>query len=154
MAQKILKDSGLLIDEGRSQSSFESDVDWDPAFYEVVDTGQVFEPLDVPPEGPPTGPATGRSPKRQTWFYLPSRNLFFENTRRSHAIFAAAKSIFTPERWDEIEDALDEYGPIRDLLNRMDMTRLRRKVQKARAAGLITVAEAQALADLVDHLPN
>lgn len=135
MAQKILSDSGLLIEAGKTTSEFESAGDWDPINCQVVNTGQTFDSDD-----------------RSKWFYFPTLNTFYQATSKKHAVFAAAETLFTAERWTEIEDILDERGSVRESLARLDLTRARRKIQRARTLGLITVAEVQALAQLVAHL--
>lgn len=148
MAQKILTDSGLLIDEGKTAAEYTSAPDWDPAVYQIVDTGQTFDPFVTDPV------TSGRVPNRQTWFYLPSLNKFFQSTRKVHAIIAAAKSLFTVARWSEIEDIIEDQGPVRAFLDSLDLGKIRRKISRARAAGLITQAEVDALQALVAHLPN
>lgn len=134
MAEKILTDTGLLLEWGKTQAEFEAELGWNPSIMDVVDTGQGFE-------------------DRQIYFYFPTLNQFFKSTPKLHAVFRAAKTIFTESRWDEISDILDQYS-LRDQLNTFDMTTARRKVQRARQIGLITAAEAQSLADLVAHLPG
>lgn len=134
MAEKILIDTGLLLEWGKTQSEFEAELGWDPSTMDVVDTGQSFVDATI-------------------YFYFPTLNQFFKSTPKIHAVFRAAKTIFTESRWDDISDILDQYS-LRDQLNTFDMTTARRKVQRARQAGLITAAEAQSLADLVAHLPG
>ncbi len=148
MAQKIFIDSGMMLDEGRTPAEYMAQADWNPAIMQIVDTGQVFDQLDMGP------PATGRVPQNQKWFYFPSLNQFFQSTDKKHAIIAAAETLFTAERWEEIMDYIDEQGGFQRQLARMDLKTARRKIQRARAKGLITTDEVQALAELVAHLPN
>ena len=138
MAQLINSDTGILVEEGKTEAEFLAWEGYDPTHNEVVDTGQTFE--------------LNRVPKRQIWFYFPSLNIFVQSTRHQHAILTAAKSLFTETRWDEIEDILEEHGAINEILNRLDLRKMRRKIQRARQKGLITAAEVSALSDLVAHL--
>lgn len=147
MAQKIFVDSGLMIDEGKTPAQFMAEPDWDPAIMQIVDTGQVFDQLDMGP------PATGRVPEGQKWFYFPSLDQFVISTSKKHAILAAAETLFSASRWEEILDYIDEQGAFRSMLNRLDLTTARRKIQRAKNKGLITTAEVQALSALVQHLP-
>lgn len=147
MAQKVFVDSGMMLDEGKTPFQFMAEPDWDPAIMQIVDTGQVFDQLDMGP------PATGWTPEIQKWFYFPSLNLFFLSVGKKHAIIAAAETLFTVSRWEEILNYIDEQGGFQELLHRLDLTMARRKIQRAWSKGLITTIELQALADLVAHLP-
>jgi hypothetical protein len=147
MTQKIFVDSGMMLDEGKTPAQFMAEPDWDPQIMQIVDTDQEFDQLDMGP------PATGRVPENQKWFYMPSLNRFFLNTRRKHAIVAAAETLFTAERWEQILDYIDEQGDFQALLHRLDLKTARRKIQRARAKGLLTTDEVQDLGDLVAHLP-
>lgn len=147
MAQLILKDSGLLIEEGNAAALAAAN---DPAFYAVVDTGQVFDAFDMTP-GQPT---VGRVPDRQVWFYFPTKNRFFQSTRKYHAIEKAIGDEFGAARGEEILDYLERFGPIRETLDKLDTKKARRKLVAAVNAGHITAQEAQALRDLIVHLPN
>lgn len=149
MSQLIFKDSGLLLAEGQTQAEFEADPGYDSAFHQVVDTGQAFETFVMNP-GEPT---VGWVPTVQKWFYFPSLDQFVQSTSKKHAILAAAETLFSASRWEEILDYIDEQGGFRSMLNRLDLTTARRKIQRARDKGLITVGEVQALAELVQHLP-
>lgn len=133
MAEKILNDTKLLVEFGRSQSEYESDDDWDPAYFSVVDTGQLN--LDA----------------KRIYHYFPSIGLFCHTTRRVPGIYRAAKTLFTPERWEEIEDILDEHGS-REMLHLLNLGLFRRKLARARSKGLITVSERTSLVDLLAHL--
>lgn len=134
MAQKIITETGLLVEDGRTQTEYESDPDWDPSNFSVVDTGQILESNTI-------------------FFYFPTLNLFFKSTPQIHAVYRAAKTLFTTTRWDEISDLLDEHDVWR-MLNTFDLAIAKRKIIRARDKGLITVAEVQSLADLVAHLPG
>ncbi len=148
MAQKVFIDSGLMLEEGRTPAQFMADPDWDPAIMQIVDTGQVFDQLDMG-----DGPSTGWVPEIQKWFYFPSLDQFVLGTGKKHAIIAAAETLFTAERWEQILDYIEEQGGFRTVLNRLDLSTARRKFQKARTKGLITTAELQSLGTLVEHLP-
>lgn len=148
MAQLIFKDSGLLLAEGQTQGEFEADPGYDSNFHQVVDTGQEFETFVMEP-GEPT---VGWVPTVQKWFYFPTLNLFVQSSRKKHAILAAAETLFSPSRWDEILNYIDEQGGFRTMLHDLDLSTARRKIQRARDKGLITAAEVQALAELVAHL--
>lgn len=148
MSQKIFNDTGLLIDDGYSAEEYQERPDWDPNLMSIVDTGQTFKEFSLNPV------ASGRVPDRQVWFYFPTLNLFFQSTRKTHAIIAAAKTLFASERWSEIEDILEEHGPIYEFLARLDLQKVRHKIARARSLGLITDTEVQQLSNLVSHLPN
>lgn len=135
MAQKIFLETALLVEDGRTAAEYQSDPDWDPLVFDIVDVVQTFN--DFTP-----------------YFWFPTLNQFFASTPKFHAIFRAAKTLFTPSRWDEIRDALESRGGVLEHLNQFDLPTVRAKVIKARDAGLITVAEAQDLAQLVAHLPS
>lgn len=134
MAQKILTDTGLLLAWGKTQAEFEAQRGWNSDIFSVVDTGQTFE-------------------ARTVYFYFPTLNQFFKSTISVHAVYRAAKTLFTAERWDEIEDILDEHG-LRKHLDTFDLVKAKRKITRARAKGMLTVAEVQSLADLVAHYPD
>lgn len=134
MAEKILTETGLLIGWGKSQAEFEAETGWNPAIMSVVDTGQTFEDQTI-------------------YFYFPTLDQFYKSTPKVHAVYRAARTAFTSERWDEIRDILDEHN-LWHHLNTFDMTVARRKVQRARSKGLITVDEAQTLSQIVSHLPG
>ncbi len=131
MAQLIFRDSGMLVDIG------DQFADFDPEFHQIVDTGQTFHEFRVP--------------KRQMWFYCPAKDWFYLSTRQKHGLVDAIKSQFETDRSEEIEDILEEHG-IEDLLNRLDIIKLRRKLQKARGLGQITVEEGQKILAIFDHL--
>lgn len=135
MAQKIFRETGLMMEDGRTIAEYQADPDWDPLIHDVVDVVQTFED-SVP------------------YFWFPTLNQFFKSTRRVHAIFRAAKTLFSASRWEEIRDALESRGGLLDHLANFDIPSVREKVIKARDAGLITVAETQDLAQLIAHLPT
>lgn len=148
MAQKYFLDSGLLIEAERSAAQYQADPDWDPAIHGIADTGQTWDPLDVPPDGP----ATGRSPSRESWLYFPTLNLFCVTNHERHAIENAMVETFGVQRAEEIRDLVERYGPWRETLDRLNIAKAKRKVQAAVSAGLITAGEAQQLRDLVAHI--
>lgn len=150
MAQLIFKDSGLLLDEGDTAENY-ADTDkhpeYDPNFHDIVDTGQTFQTFVMTP-GQPT---TGRVPDRETWFYVNGVGKFYLNQRRRHAILSAAAELIGEARWEEIQDALEEQGPIHEYFADLDLQTVKRKVIRAREKGLITQAEILQLRSL---LPN
>lgn len=148
MAQKIFVDSGLMLEEGRTPAQFMAEPDWDPAIMQIVDTGQEFDQLDMG-----DGASTGWVPEIQKWFFFPALDMFFISTNKKHAIIAAAETLFTAERWEQILDYIEEQGGFQTLLHRLDLNTARRKFQRARTKGLITNAEMQSLGTLVEHLP-
>lgn len=138
MAQLIFKDSGLLLREGDIASNYqdlELYPEYDPAVHQIVKTGQTFH--------------IKRVPWRQVWFYISSMNKFFQSRRRRHALLVAAEEIIGATRWEEIQDALEEQGPIHEYLADLDLQTLKRKVQRARSKDLITADELSALAGLL-----
>jgi len=132
MAEKIFKDTGLLLEFGKTQSEFEEGIDWNPDFHYVVNTSQTFD-------------------FNKIYFYFPTLNLFFESTRNIHAVYRAAKTLFDDERWEEIQDVLDEYDVWRQL-HSFNFALARRKILRARDIGLITSQEVSDMAALVAHL--
>lgn len=132
MAQLIFIDSGMLVDVGEEFPEF------DPKFHQIVDTGQVFHEFRVP--------------KKQVWFYCPATEQFYLSNRKKHGLINALQSKFEDqERWDEILDVLEDLG-IEDLLDRLNVTKLRKKIQKARSRGHFTVEECQKMLAVFDHL--
>lgn len=138
MAQLINSDTGLLIEEGADQATYEDMDYYDPSVHQVVNAIQSFD--------------LNRVPKREVWFYFPILNLFYQSTREEHAIVVAAKNLFAEDRWDDIEEALDEIGSIDELLNRLNLKKVKRKFQILLEKGLVTSGELQTLRDLVAHI--
>lgn len=138
MAQVYLLDSGLMLAQGESAAHYQNlaqNPDWDPTKHGIADTGQTFDVNWVP--------------KRQVWFYVPARAKFYQSERRKHALLAAAEDLLGQTRWEEIQDALEEQGPLHEYLADLDLKTLKRKARRARDKGLITTAELQSLADLL-----
>lgn len=138
MAQIYLLDSGLMLHQGESAEHYQDldkNPDWDATKHGIADTGQTFDINWVP--------------KRQVWFYVPARGKFYESKRRRHALLVAAEEILGQTRWEEIQDALEEQGPLHEYLADLDLRTLKRKAQRARQKGLITAAELQSLAELL-----
>jgi hypothetical protein len=131
MAQIYNSDSGLMAHQGQDVIDYQ---DWDDfGSWTVTNSAQVF-PADW---------------EQHAWFYVESIGQYFKAEGDLHALFVAAKTLFTPERWEEIRDALDEMGPIKSYLDRLDLPRLKRKAQRARDIGLITQDELTALSGLL-----
>lgn len=137
MAEKIMLDTSVLVDAGKTQAEFEAEDGWDPAIYGVVDSGQTFD-----------------IPIRDIWFYFPTINEFFISTPKFHAVLRACKTLFTSSRWDEIRACLDEQGSIDYLLGCLDMISIRTKMIRARDKSLITTPELEAMETMVAHLPS
>jgi hypothetical protein len=141
MGQLFYQDSGAMIHQGKTLTQYQSEPMWslNPDVHAIADSDQEF------PDDWETG---GR------WLFIPSLGKFFRRLDDLHPILVAASTLFTSERWEEIEDLLDEVGNVNLLLRRKHFKKLRRKVQRARSKGLITVDEAQKLASVSAHLPN
>lgn len=135
MAQKMLLETGLLVEDGRSVAEYMADPNWDPLIYQTADVVQAFD-------------------SENPWFYFPTLNQFFRSTPRIHAILRAARTLFTATRWDEIIEHLEEQGAIPQYLGQLNLPVVRRKILKARDKGLITASEVSDLAALVAHLPT
>ena len=134
----IVIPAGCAFHEGDIASNYqdlELYPEYDPAFHDIVETGQNFH--------------IKRVPWRQVWFYISSMNKFFQSRRRRHAILVAAEEIIGATRWEEIQDALEEQGPLHEYLADLDLQTLKRKVQRARQKDLITAGELSALSGLL-----
>lgn len=141
MAQLYMIDSGGMIHQGKTVAEYQSEKfwSWNPVFHATAASTQEF-------------PAEWKKGGR--WIFIPSLGKFFQRVADLHPILVAASTLFTPERWEEIEDILDEIGNVNQLLRDKNFKKLRRKVQRARSKGLITVEETQSLASVVAHFPN
>jgi len=146
MAQLYLKDTGLLIDEGRSAEVYQGAPGWNPAYFAIADTGQEFKPFKMG-----DGPTTGRVPEREVWFFVPQDNLFYQSTPAVHAIEAAAKTSFSAGRWSAIKDAIEDHCDMRALLDRLEIPTLRRKIKRAFDLKKITAQELKRLRDVMKH---
>ena len=133
MAQLIMKDSGLLIEEGRTQQQYESDPGWDPNYFSVVDTGQTFDQLDLDPV------ASGRVPDRQVWFYVQSLDQFFQSTGPKHAYLSALETQFSPGRWTALINGID--WPINELLHELKMDDVNARLTLEQSGGLMDAGE-------------
>lgn len=138
MAQLIFKDSGIMLHQGKTAAQYADTLetpDYDPAVHQIVDTGQIFNVNWVP--------------DREVWFYFSGPDKFYQSTRRKHALLAAAEELIGPTRWEEIQDALEEQGPIMEYLASLDLATLKRKVLRAQSKGLITAGEVTLLQGLL-----
>lgn len=131
MAQLYFKDSGLLLQEGEDSAVYMALDDYDPAVHGIADTGQTWHINWVP--------------KRQVWFYVKDLDLFYESKGGIHAFWAAAADEFTPARWAEIEDILEESGSVKKALNELKHSKIVDKATKQHDRGLITPQELNAL---------
>lgn len=112
-----------MVHQGETQTTYEG---WpDVAQQTIVDTAQTF-PADW---------------KKYAWFFVATANKFYHTTGDKHALWRAAKEIIGAVRWEEIQDALDEQGPINEYFKHLDFPRIKRKVLRAEAKGLITSGE-------------
>jgi hypothetical protein len=131
MAQLYNNDTGLMVDQGKTAAEYG---DWpDIAEQTIVDVVQTF-PADW---------------KAYAWFFVPTANKFYHTTIDRHALWRAAKEIIGPTRWEEIEDALDEQGPINEYFKTLDFPKIKRKVLRAQEKGLITAGEVSQLQSLL-----
>jgi hypothetical protein len=149
MSQLYLKDSGAMIHQGKTALEYQTEPmwSWDPAFHSIADSPQIF-PSDW------EGVQMGERILKRCWLFVPHIGQFFRREGRLHPILAAAKTLFTAERWEEIEDLLDELGDVNKLMRNKEFSVLRRKIARARDKGFITQAEFQSLKDVASHLPN
>lgn len=133
MAQVHYTDSGLMVDQGETLAEYEALYDSDPAFA-ITESLQAF-PDDW---------------KDHVWFWVPTLSEYFTREGNLHPLLCAAKTLFTAERWEEISDALDEFGPIARYLDQMDIQKVKRKALRAKDIGLITQAELTTLSGLLN----
>lgn len=131
MAQLYFKDSGLMLQEGHDAAYYQGQDDYDASVHGIADTGQSFHINWVP--------------KRQVWFYIKDLDLFYESKDQTHAFWAAAADEFTPARWAEIEDILEESGSVKKALNDLKHSKIVDKATKQHDRGLITNQELNAL---------
>ena len=130
--QSIHTHTGKLMESGKTQSDLESAPWWDPAVFSVTDTAQTFDDWET------------RRGRFEVWYFVVGLNRFFKTSRGKHAILKAAETLFTAERWDEIEDILEKHG-IDRLLGLWDKPKIRRQILRARDLGFLTTAEVQML---------
>lgn len=134
MAQIYYHDSMMMVHQGETVDDYEENwPDYDSATQTITASAQVFQ----------------ENWDRFAWFYMPSIGEYFKTTDKRHAYFEAAKALFSASRWEEIEDGLDEVGPLNQYFASMDLPKIKRKVQRARDLGIITTAELQALSGLL-----
>lgn len=124
--------TGRLLASGWTQGQIEGAPWFDPAEFAISDTGQILEDWLV------------RQAKNERWVYLPGLNAYYQSIGWKHAFFAAAETLFTPERWAELEAAMEEHQ-IPQLLMRGERQKIKKKILRARDKGLITTAEVQTL---------
>lgn len=135
MAQIYYTDSKLMVHQGEIQSTYENWPDYDVLKHTITDIIQVF-PDDW---------------MDHAWFYIgPQTRFVRREDPDEHPLLAAAKAEFTPERWIEIRDAIDEQGNISKYLDTLNIAKAKRKAQRARDLGLITTAELQQLSQIVN----
>ena len=135
--ESYIKNNRLLIDSGKTQQEIESSYNWVPALMSLSDTGQTFDDIEV------------RRTNFQKWHYAEGLNQYFLTTRGNHGFMSAFSGLFSPERWEEIEHLLDEMD-IHRLLLIGNLARLKKKVLRAQAKGLIDAAEVLAMAQVVN----
>jgi hypothetical protein len=134
MAERYFLDSGLIIEAGKSTEELQASPDFDEGTQSVADTGE-----PALSEGIPEG---------ETWFYITGAGCYQTSLKR-HAYLRAMQDVIGEPRWQEIEDALEEQGPLKEYLANLDFPKLKRKAQRARDKGLITQAELTALSALL-----
>ena len=150
MAEVHHNDSKMMFHRTRSQSEYENWQFYNPEKMTITHSSQtdfVGGPDD------PSDPQYEQYPdwKRHSWFWIQSLSKYVkrDDDTDTHALLVAAKSLFTPERWEEIKDALEERGSLSRYLDRLDLQTVKRKAQKARDLGIITTAELQALSGIL-----
>jgi hypothetical protein len=121
MAQKIFKDTQLLMHTGLTQPQYIAEDDWDDALHQCWSTGQTMDPKDI-------------------WFYVPSQAQFFRSYRDKHAFLSVLETLFLPARWTEILNLLEQHD-IHSLLNKFDIDAVRAKISLIEDAGDITTQE-------------
>lgn len=123
MAQKIMIDSGILIESGQTAVWYQSQPNWNPAYNSCTDTGQTFS-------GDPS----------EIWFYIPSQDLFYQSAPNYHAVLSALETIFFPARWSEVLADLLEQG-IDRVLNCCDWPGVRSIISRCLAKTYISAQE-------------
>jgi hypothetical protein len=139
MSQLIYQDSYGMIHQGETALEYQTNpfYTWDPAVHEIVDSVQSF-------------PGNWQD---TIWFWVPSIGEFFTRVNDMHPFIVAASTLFTVQRWEEVEDSLEELCDVHRLLSRANFTKFRRKVQLAQSKGSITTGEATTLESVVTHFP-
>lgn len=134
MAEIYHKKSGKLCDTGKTQIELLNLV-WykrKPDDFAISDTGQLFDAWQT------------RISNNENWHFVENLNLYFISKRDSHGWISACKTIFTTERWEEIDHILEDDLIVK-LLWKGDLARLKKKIQRARSAGRLTTADVQTL---------
>lgn len=121
MAQKLFKDTGLLIHTGKSQPEYIAEDDWDDNLHQCWSTGQTMDPKDI-------------------WYYIPSQAQFFRSYPTKHAILSVLETLFLTARWTEVLNLLEAHD-IHGLLNKFDIEQVRAKIAIIEDAGDITTQE-------------
>lgn len=125
MAQLYNLDSGLLDHQGKTDAEYLDRDDYDPNIHGITYVTQVFpDPWEQIP-----------------FFYVASLNAYFEFEYGYHPLTVAAKTLFTPTRWEEIEEALEEQGNFEHHLGKLNMKKIRKLIDKAERKTLITNGE-------------
>ena len=128
------KKSGKLCDSGKTQIQLENLI-WyqrNPEDFAISNTGQIFDVWQT------------RISNNENWHIVENLNLYFRSTKGSHGWISACKSVFTAERWDEIDHVLEDDLIVK-LLWQGDLDRLKRKIERAKIAGRLTTADVQTL---------
>lgn len=125
-------ETGRLLASGWTQTEIETAPWWNPAEFSITDTGQTL----------PTWQE--RQASNQRWHYVAGLNQYFQSDGMFHGFFKAAKTLFTPERWEEIYDTFTEYH-IPELILKGEKAKIKRMIIRARDRGLVTTEEVQLL---------
>lgn len=135
MAEMYHLDSGLVALAGMTIQELTVYPGYENEIYGLIDTG-------VPElaSGVPLG---------ETWFYISGANTCYKSTNKKHAYWRAMRDILGESRWEEVCDALEEQGPLKEYLAALDFPTLKRKAQRAKDKGLITQTELTNLAALL-----
>lgn len=139
MAQLYYQDSGMMVHQGYSVFFYQTDSfwAWDPAVHATTDYAQVFLP--------------GWEDK--IWFLVPGNSEYYARENDLHPLLAAASTLFTAPRWEQIEDYIDEYADINNLLALANYDKARHKFWILQDKALITAPEYASLISVLAHLP-
>lgn len=135
MAEAYHKESFKLCDSGKSQSALENAEWFDPDRFAVSHSGQVFDDWQT------------RVSNLEAWHFVPGMNTYFRSERDSHGIIKALETLFTPERWAEIDHVIEDERVV-ELLWRCKYQRLKKKIVRAKNKGLLTQDDTQLMAQI------
>lgn len=135
--ESYLKSNGKLMESGKTSQQLKQALWWDKDKFGISDSGQTFDNLET------------RRSKFENWHYAPGLNSYFKTERGSHGLVKAFETLFSTERWEEIEHLLDEMD-IHRLLDLGNLSRLKKKIIRARNNGLITSQEITLMAQVVN----